>query len=62
MKITEKMRMILVDWLVEVHRMFKLLNETLFLGIWIVDRYLEMKKNQKRSIAISWYYCYVNCF
>lgn len=29
--VNEKMRAILVDWLVEVHRMFKLLPETLFL-------------------------------
>ncbi len=29
--INEKMRAILLDWLVEVHRMFKLLPETLFL-------------------------------
>lgn len=29
--VNEKMRAILLDWLVEVHRMFKLLPETLFL-------------------------------
>lgn len=29
--VNEKMRSILLDWLVEVHRMFKLLPETLFL-------------------------------
>jgi len=42
--INEKMRAILVDWLVEVHRMFKLLPETLFLGISIIDRFLSMKQ------------------
>jgi len=41
--VTEKMRAILVDWLVEVHRMFKLLPETLFLGVAIIDRYLSLK-------------------
>lgn len=35
------MRAILVDWLVEVHHMFKLLPETLFLTVFIIDRYLE---------------------
>jgi cyclin B len=42
--ITEKMRAILVDWLVEVHRMFKLLPETLYLSVAMIDRYLSMKQ------------------
>jgi len=41
--INEKMRSILLDWLVEVHRMFKLLPETLFLAVNIIDRFLEVK-------------------
>jgi cyclin B len=54
--INEKMRAILVDWLVEVHRMFKLLPETLFLSISIIDRYLSIKqvaRNQLQLIGIS---------
>lgn len=39
--INEKMRAILVDWLIEVHHKFKLLPETLFLTINLIDRYLE---------------------
>ena len=39
--INEKMRAILVDWLIEVHLKFKLLPETLFLTINMIDRYLE---------------------
>jgi len=35
------MRAILVDWLVDVHNKFKLLPETLFLTVNIIDRYLE---------------------
>jgi len=34
------MRAILVDWLVEVHSKFKLLPETIFLTVNIIDRYL----------------------
>ena len=41
--INEKMRAILVDWLIEVHLKFKLLPETLFLTINLIDRYLEKK-------------------
>jgi G2/mitotic-specific cyclin-B, other len=39
--INEKMRAILIDWLIEVHLKFKLLPETLFLTINIIDRFLE---------------------
>jgi len=42
--INEKMRAILVDWLVEVHRMFKLLPETLYLGVSLIDRFLSIKQ------------------
>ena len=38
--INEKMRAILVDWLIDVHHKFKLLPETLFLTVNIIDRYL----------------------
>ena len=39
--ISEKMREILVDWIINVHLKFKLLDETLFLTIILIDRYLE---------------------
>ncbi len=39
--INEKMRAILIDWLVDVHLKFKLVNETLFLAVNMIDRYLE---------------------
>ena len=38
-----KMRGILVDWLIEVHTRFRLLPETLFLTVNIVDRFLSSK-------------------
>lgn len=37
------MREILVDWLVEVHAKFRLLPETLFLAINVVDRFLSLR-------------------
>jgi len=42
------MREILVDWLVEVHLKFKLLQETLYLTVNIIDRFLE-KENVMRN-------------
>jgi len=38
-----KMRGILVDWLLEVHTRFRLLTETLFLAVNIIDRFLSCK-------------------
>jgi hypothetical protein len=38
-----KMRGILVDWLIEVHTRFRLLPETLFLAVNIIDRFLSTK-------------------
>ena len=38
-----KMRGILVDWLIEVHTRFRLLPETLFLAVNIIDRFLSSK-------------------
>lgn len=36
-----KMRTVLVDWLVEVHQQFSLLQETLYMAVAILDRYLQ---------------------
>jgi len=48
--ITEKMRAVLVDWLVEVQMQFKLLQETLFLTVNTIDRFLAVEgKNVYRS-------------
>ena len=38
-----KMRGILVDWLIEVHTRFRLIPETLFLAVNIIDRFLSTK-------------------
>ena len=40
-ELTKKMRQMLVGWLAEVHLKFKLLPETLFLTINLIDRYCE---------------------
>lgn len=41
------MRAILIDWLVDVHLKFKLVPETLFLTVNLIDRYLEKKNVTK---------------
>lgn len=50
--INEKMRSILIDWLVEVHVKFKLLPETLFLTVNLIDRYLELKKVMRQKLQL----------
>ena len=41
--ITSKMRSLLIDWMVSVHQQFELAQETLFLSINILDRYLQVE-------------------
>ena len=41
-EINEKMRSILVDWLIDVHFKFGFTDETLFMTISIIDRYLSV--------------------
>lgn len=54
--INEKMRAILIDWLVEVHLKFKLVPETLFLTINLIDRYLNKKvimRNRLQLVGVT---------
>ncbi|KAI3926933.1 hypothetical protein MKX01_032848 [Papaver californicum] len=51
-QINENMRMILVDWLVEVHHIFKLSPETLYLAIQIIDRYLSAHLVQRKELQL----------
>ena len=43
-QVNSKMRAILIDWLIQVHLKFNLLQETLYLAISIIDRYLQVCK------------------
>lgn len=47
-----KMRSILVDWLIEVHRKFELMPETLHLTINIVDRFLSKKVVSRKELQL----------
>ena len=60
--VNEKMRAILIDWLIEVHYKFKLLPETLFITVNIIDRYLEKieikrQKLQLLGVTAMWIAC-----
>nr|AFK34233.1 unknown [Lotus japonicus] len=51
-EINEKMRAILVDWLIDVHTKFELSLETLYLTINIVDRFLAVKTVPRRELQL----------
>ena len=50
--INEHMRAILVDWLVEVHLKFKLVPETLYLTVNLIDRYLSVKEVKRPKLQL----------
>lgn len=47
--INENVRAILIDWLINVHMKFKLLPETLFITVNLVDRYLSIQLGVKKE-------------
>jgi cyclin B len=50
--VNSKMRAILVDWLVDVHKKYKLRPETLFLAIALIDRFLEKRTTPRRYLQL----------
>lgn len=50
--INEKMRAILVDWLNEVHQKFRCVPETLYLTIYLMDRFLERETVERSRLQL----------
>ncbi|XP_050227291.1 G2/mitotic-specific cyclin-2-like isoform X2 [Mercurialis annua] len=50
--INEKMRAILIDWLIEVHDKFDLMKETLFLTINLIDRFLSKQSVVRKKLQL----------
>lgn len=50
--INEDMRDIVIDWLVDVHRKFKMKTETLFQALSLMDRYLERNEIKKEIFQL----------
>ncbi|KAJ8467953.1 hypothetical protein OPV22_030505 [Ensete ventricosum] len=51
--INEKMRAILIDWLIEVHYKFELMEETLFLTVNIIDRFLARQTVVRKKLQLA---------
>ncbi|KAM6059750.1 G2/mitotic-specific cyclin-B2 [Theristicus caerulescens] len=50
--INGRMRAILVDWLVQVHSRFALLQETLYMCVALIDRFLQSRLVPRRSLQL----------
>lgn len=59
-EINEKMRGILIDWLVEVHLKFKLMPETLYLTCNLIDRYLSIRNVTRKRLQLVGCFCSVS--
>lgn len=54
--VTSKMRSVLIDWLIQVHLKFHLLQETLYLCVQIIDAYLmavDVPKMQLQLVGVT---------
>lgn len=51
-EITGRMRSILIDWLVQVHMRFHLLQETLYLTVAILDRFLQVQRVERSKLQL----------
>ncbi|KAL4186482.1 hypothetical protein AMTRI_Chr09g34100 [Amborella trichopoda] len=50
--INDKMRAILIDWLIEVHYKFELMDETLFLTVNLLDRFLACQTVLRKRLQL----------
>ncbi|KAL2522049.1 Cyclin-B2-4 [Forsythia ovata] len=50
--INERMRAILIDWLIEVHHKFELREETLFLTVNLIDRFLAKQTVVRKKLQL----------
>ena len=50
--INQKMRAILIDWLIDVHSKFKLIPATLFLTVNLIDRFLSMHSMIRQQLQL----------
>lgn len=56
--VTPRMRAVLINWLMEVHLQFKLLQETLYLTVAIIDRFfsssvVRIKRNRLQLLGVT---------
>jgi len=55
-EIKDTSRAFLVEWIIDVHRKFRLVPETLYVTVFLIDRFLslkQIKKNQLHILGVS---------
>ncbi|XP_055076992.1 G2/mitotic-specific cyclin-B2-like isoform X2 [Periophthalmus magnuspinnatus] len=52
-EITGRMRALLIDWLVQVHSRFHLLQETLYLTVAVLDHFLQVQPVSRRKLQLA---------
>ncbi|KAH6759059.1 Cyclin B2 [Perilla frutescens var. frutescens] len=50
--LNERMRGILIDWLIEVHYKFELMDETLYLTVNLIDRFLALQPVVRKKLQL----------
>ena len=45
-------RAFLVEWIIDVHRKFRLMPETLYVTVFLIDQYLSLKQIKKSQLHI----------
>ncbi|KAK6476807.1 G2/mitotic-specific cyclin-B2 [Huso huso] len=51
-EVNDRMRAILVDWLIQVHSRFQLLQETLYMTIAVLDRFLQVQPVSRKKLQL----------
>ena len=51
-EVNPKMRAILTDWLVEVTHKFELMPESMYLTIYVIDRFLSLQAVPRRELQL----------
>jgi len=51
-EIKDTSRAFLVEWIIDVHRKFRLVPETLYVTVFLIDRFLSLKQIRKNQLHI----------
>ena len=50
--INQRMRAILIDWLIDVHKKYKLVPQTMYIAVNLIDRYLAKNETNRKTLQL----------